>query len=274
MQTRTKQRAMGAMVIVMLAAIGLALLFSHPLPGITHAGAAPAATTEDGQLVYDLNLQATKQAEAEAASEEDELVPLHPLSEEEMRQRASATNTVTEKLLRTSGSPMVIAEKQKENLKEVLDNEEETLAELNHEDKAATAVGVIAAVKAAPNVAQQTAAPAVTEKNSVNALAAASSAPVDSARDSATKQVSSENVPLAWVVQIGSFSDKQNAMRLVEVLRSMKLDVYTRSVGAADKSSVKVFVGPFIERQDVEKAQQDLERELNLKGVVKKYSLS
>lgn len=265
MQTKMKQRAMGAVVMMTLVALALAYLFSHPLPGLTHDTpvSASANASEDGQVVYDLNLQASK--EAETSAEEDELVPLHPLTEEEMRQRASATNTVTEKLLRTSSSPMVIAEKQKETLKEALAQEDETLAELNHEDKNTTTLA-----------AKPAAAPVAVQAASVVTAAAAPAAPavVDSARDSAAKQVSSDNVPLAWVVQLGTFSDKQNAMRLVEVLRSMKLDVYTRTVGAAENSSIKVFVGPFIERQDVEKIQQVLERELNLKGVVKKYSLS
>src|SRR3990167_9531945 len=111
MQTKTKQRAIGAMVILAIAAISLSVLFSHPLPGFNTAAIAPplSAASNGARLVYDLSLQG--QAVNDNSMDEDELVPLHPLSEAELRSRAAETSVVSEKLLHTSPSPLVIAVK-------------------------------------------------------------------------------------------------------------------------------------------------------------------
>lgn len=243
METKTKQRALGAGVMLIVLGAIITFLFAHPLAGMSEAEMASPGEQTDGQVVYDLNLQPA--TSSEAAVDEDELVPLHPLSEAELRSRAAATNQVSTKLLRTSSSPVVLDEKNKDSLKDPLKDslkekelEETTLSELQHDD-------------AANPVAQQ-----------------------NSPRDSQTNTISSTAVPLAWVVQLGSFSDKENVQRLLSTLKQMKLDAYTRVINHDDQVTIKVFVGPYINRQDVDKVQQSLQRALNLKGVIKKYSLT
>ena len=76
----------------------------------------------------------------------------------------------------------------------------------------------------------------------------------------------------SWVVQLGSFSDKQNALNLRKKLRKSKYNAFIEeSRTSAGKSSFRVRVGPELDEKRAGRIQKKLLSELKLKGVVLRY---
>lgn len=80
--------------------------------------------------------------------------------------------------------------------------------------------------------------------------------------------------PQAWVLQLGLFSSMSNANHLVSRLRANGFDVYTRIIkGSYGRESVRVFVGPNIHRADIETIGSRLAQNFHLHGIIRKYQL-
>ncbi|OGO91136.1 MAG: hypothetical protein A3F10_01530 [Coxiella sp. RIFCSPHIGHO2_12_FULL_42_15] len=229
MQTQTKQRLIGALVIVGIAAIFLPVLFYHPLPGFKklNLSAEIPAATDNPQKVYDLYVQQGQLSTKPKEVDQDELVPSQPLSEEELRSRAAKTTLISKRMLHAADSveaPVKSFLKEKEAIQP--------------------------------------------QKN--NTL-------VQDARDLDRKKVSfqsSSTVPEAWVIQVATFSDKGNALQLVKKLRHMNLDAFSRKINLNGEVIVQVYVGPYIQKDVAKSFQQDLQNQLHLNGVIKKYTIS
>jgi len=73
---------------------------------------------------------------------------------------------------------------------------------------------------------------------------------------------------IRWVVQVGSFSDPENAENLVYRLRDGGYRASSEAVTGAAGTAWKVRVGPVVERQDAEKLADSLKRDLGLDGLV------
>jgi DedD protein len=71
-----------------------------------------------------------------------------------------------------------------------------------------------------------------------------------------------------WVVQIGSFADADNAQRLVKQIRDDGLSAYSEKITSASGEVLRVRVGPFLERDEAARAQQQLSEHLAVDGVV------
>ncbi len=74
-----------------------------------------------------------------------------------------------------------------------------------------------------------------------------------------------------WVVQMGSFSSEQNALRLRDKLRKAGFVTQVEKVRVDAKSHYRVRVGPYLERAEADRDQASLEKQLNLKGRVLSY---
>ena len=76
--------------------------------------------------------------------------------------------------------------------------------------------------------------------------------------------------PEVWVIQVASFSDSDNARRLLHQLRAKGFNVYScQSKGK--KTIVRVFIGPDINRNKINQIQKELKQQLQLNGVIRKY---
>jgi DedD protein len=71
-----------------------------------------------------------------------------------------------------------------------------------------------------------------------------------------------------WVVQVGSFSEKDNADSLVDQLRSAGFSAYTVTVNDPGGIRYKVRVGPEIERQSAIQIAAEIRDQLSLDGIV------
>ena len=84
-----------------------------------------------------------------------------------------------------------------------------------------------------------------------------------------TKAIIKQEKPLkAWVVQVGSFSNRKNALALKEKLVKNGFRAFVERIIQHDKTSYRVRVGPEVRRENATKLQKQIEQKLNIKGLV------
>ncbi len=71
-----------------------------------------------------------------------------------------------------------------------------------------------------------------------------------------------------WVVQMGSFSSKENADRLVQRLKAQKFLAYFEGVDSNGRVVYRVRVGPFDTKSKTEEMKQKLDQKENLKTLI------
>lgn len=72
----------------------------------------------------------------------------------------------------------------------------------------------------------------------------------------------------AWVVQLGSFGNADNARRLRDKVREQGYDSHLEKVEQGDTVFTRVFAGPFVEKTAAEKAKRELDAEFGVNGLV------
>lgn len=78
----------------------------------------------------------------------------------------------------------------------------------------------------------------------------------------------------AWVIQVGSFSSRDNAEKLVQQIRDLKYAAFMEQADVDGKTVYRVKVGPEVDRKLADKMLSSLNNDLkplNLKGTVKSY---
>lgn len=85
----------------------------------------------------------------------------------------------------------------------------------------------------------------------------------------AVKPATSESKPLkAWVVQVGSFSNRKNALTLKEKLVKKGYRAFVERIIKHDETSYRVRVGPEVRRESAVKLQKQIAQKMNIKGLV------
>lgn len=74
----------------------------------------------------------------------------------------------------------------------------------------------------------------------------------------------------AWVLQLGSFGNEDNARRLRDNVRERGYGAHLQEVVRDDQRFMRVFSGPFAEKEEAEKAKQVLDKEFGVKALVTK----
>jgi DedD protein len=75
-----------------------------------------------------------------------------------------------------------------------------------------------------------------------------------------------------WMVQVGTFSNTQNAARLRDRLKNLGHSVHADSVTVGGKKAMRLRVGPFADRAKADKAQAQIRKETGVAGVVQSPS--
>lgn len=78
-------------------------------------------------------------------------------------------------------------------------------------------------------------------------------------------------VDSAWVVQVASFSNEQNAKNLVKKLKQSSFKAYRRKANNSGKTVFRVFVGPYIEKSGATKAVSDINAISETKSVIRPF---
>jgi DedD protein len=75
----------------------------------------------------------------------------------------------------------------------------------------------------------------------------------------------------AWVIQVGSFSDPENAEALVERLRESGFTAFREDARVSARATHRVLVGPTLLRSDARELVARLALELGLEGLLMRY---
>ena len=86
-----------------------------------------------------------------------------------------------------------------------------------------------------------------------------------------SKGFNDQGLPLAWVLQVGSFTEKEKADSLRDMLVNKDYDTFQESVVVDKETWYRVYVGPKLKREAIEALQKQLQRDLALQGIIRKY---
>jgi DedD protein len=75
----------------------------------------------------------------------------------------------------------------------------------------------------------------------------------------------------AWVIQIGSFKNKANALRVVNQLRANGYKAFIQQISTALGDHTRVFVGPENKRTSARALADKLQNEMHIQGIVISY---
>ncbi|MFO8141593.1 MAG: SPOR domain-containing protein [Marinobacter sp.] len=94
--------------------------------------------------------------------------------------------------------------------------------------------------------------------------------PVPEATPEPIEETSEYNRSLegAWVVQLGSFGNADNARRLRDNARDMGFGAHLQQVERGDTTLTRVFSGPFASKSDAEAAKSALDQAFSLNSLV------
>jgi DedD protein len=77
-----------------------------------------------------------------------------------------------------------------------------------------------------------------------------------------------EKISKGWLVQVGTFANSENADRLREKLKGHGFTVNSETVTVQGSKAVRLRVGPYRDKPTATKAQAQLQKELNIQGMV------
>jgi DedD protein len=97
-----------------------------------------------------------------------------------------------------------------------------------------------------------------------------STAVIDTPPDSASGAIGSRGLT-AWVVQLGSFSNQDNAQGLIRRLQSGGYPAYIEELAGDSGTIFRVRVGPELSRSDAELTLKELDQKFALKGILLQY---
>ncbi|MGD8483436.1 MAG: SPOR domain-containing protein [Thioalkalispiraceae bacterium] len=80
--------------------------------------------------------------------------------------------------------------------------------------------------------------------------------------------VTQDEAAKAWAVQVGSFTQSSNALKLKEQLIKKGYPAFVEQLVMHNKTTYRVRVGPEVRRDDAIQLQKQIEQKMNIKGLV------
>lgn len=88
---------------------------------------------------------------------------------------------------------------------------------------------------------------------------------------SVTASAATEKPAKGWAVQVGTFSNTENAIHLRDKLKRHGHAVHSETVTLAGKKAIRLRIGPFRDKEQAVKVQAQIRKELRVQGVVLAY---
>ncbi|MDX1633124.1 MAG: SPOR domain-containing protein [Marinobacter sp.] len=117
-----------------------------------------------------------------------------------------------------------------------------------------------------PQAQSQTQTPAQTQTQTQTQASQEPAAPA--AEPAPETEEFSRSLEGAWVVQLGSFGNADNARRLRDKVREKGYDSHLQRVEQGGTTFTRVFVGPYVDKAAAEKAKRELDAGFGLNGLV------
>ena len=80
-----------------------------------------------------------------------------------------------------------------------------------------------------------------------------------------------EKITKGWIVQVGTFTHTENAIRLRDKLKSQGHTVLTETTTVSGKKALRLRVGPFQDKEQASQSMAKIRKETGVKAVVKTY---
>ena len=101
--------------------------------------------------------------------------------------------------------------------------------------------------------------------------AAKPAAPTVSKTPPAEPSKEARGLPVAWVIQCGSFGQQSNADNLVQRLRKGGYKADSEPLKRGDRTLYRVLVGPALSRERAEALQAEINRRFSLKSILSRF---
>lgn len=93
-------------------------------------------------------------------------------------------------------------------------------------------------------------------------------------QDSDQLGLDANGLPLGWTLQVGSFKNEENAIRLRDRLRDGGYRVYRTAVATDSGITSRVLVGPMLLRNKLALISSEIEAEFGLQGQIVRYRVA
>lgn len=113
------------------------------------------------------------------------------------------------------------------------------------------------------------ATPPVTANPKASSASATSLAPLPAAPGG---KLDANGIPESWVVQVAAMSDRGKADALIAKLKLNGYAAFAHTTHDSAGDTIRVFVGPKIDRAQAVKIKQKIDREMSLQTMVKPFS--
>lgn len=84
-------------------------------------------------------------------------------------------------------------------------------------------------------------------------------------------KIGSDGLPEAWVLQVASFKEKQNARNLQQNLLKEDIPAYTKAFNLSSGKIYRVLVGPKLNKKKASELSKKIEKGLGLKAMLVQY---
>jgi len=84
-------------------------------------------------------------------------------------------------------------------------------------------------------------------------------------------RLSEQGIPVSWVLQVGSFRERDKATTLTENLRKQGYKAYLRSSTASGKSLHRVFIGPYVLKDKALADKSAVDRKYSVSSLLRKF---
>ena len=144
-----------------------------------------------------------------------------------------------------------------------------TVADIDHKmqqmqaDSAAKMPGLVAGVPPA----------SVPETRSEEASKPAAGASTDNKVTADKFSLDKDKLPISWSLQLGSFKNEDNALKLRKELRDHHYRAYVIAARIDQGTLYRVLVGPMLERDKLEAIGKEIESQLKVKGQIVRYRI-
>jgi DedD protein len=88
--------------------------------------------------------------------------------------------------------------------------------------------------------------------------------PAPPASGPVTEKGPGHDIPQAWAVKVGSFSNEENALNLRDQLRGKGYNAFLDKTTIDGKSMLRLYVGPEIQRERIDQLRERVAKEFNL----------
>tara|TARA_S200000501_G_scaffold371285_1_gene414064 strand:- start:788 stop:1348 length:561 start_codon:yes stop_codon:yes gene_type:complete len=81
------------------------------------------------------------------------------------------------------------------------------------------------------------------------------------------------DLPVGWSLQLGSFTDHNNALALRETMRNAEYRTYIIQTQTEDGETYRVLIGPMVQRAELGAIADEIERDYAIQGRIVRYRL-